>query len=196
MAKHRRPSRATKALIAGGAATILLAAGGGTFARWYDESSIVANSTFSSGTLTIDAAAGTWTDANGAVITNPGSYLMVPGTSLTYTTTLDVVIVGAGMTGVVTTNFAGIVGTSELGEALQVGLTLDDQNMTVQDTQAASTELTQSGTHTVVMTVTFPEKRADGTNWGTFAQTSTADLSAFSFAISQGTAAPAPSPTV
>ncbi len=186
MAEIRRSSRTTKALVAGATAALLLGAGGGTFARWQDESPVLeANRTFTSGTLTIDAAAGTWTDASGAAVLDPTAYLMIPGTKLIYTTTVDVGLTGAGIKGLVETDFKGIVGTTELAQALKVGITFDGEDMTVEATEATSRTLTQSGTHQLVMTVTFPATRADGTSWGTFAQGKTADLTAISIELVQ-----------
>lgn len=191
MAETRHSSRTAKALVAGATAALLLAAGGGTFARWHDESPVLAqNRTFTSGELQVQADPGTWTDAQGATVIDPTAYLMIPGTTLTYTTTVRVTLDGEGIGGVLGTNFSGIAGTTELAKALQVGLTLDGVDMTVQGTQATSTVLTQSGTHTLVMTVAFPGNRADGTDWGTFAQDSTADLTAFSISLMQATPAP------
>jgi alternate signal-mediated exported protein len=186
MAEIRRSSRATKALVAGAAAALLLAAGGGTFARWQDEAPVLEqNRQLTSGTLTIDAGTGTWTDAAGMAVLDPTAHLMIPGTTLTYTTTVNVGITGQGLTGLVETNFSGIAGITELAQALTVGVTFDGEDMTVEATEATSRTLTQSGTHTLVMTVTFPETRADGSNWGTYAQGSTADLTAFSIELVQ-----------
>jgi alternate signal-mediated exported protein len=187
MAQLRRSSRTTKALVAGAVAALLLAGGGGTFARWQDQAPVLEQDrSFVSGALTIDAKPGTWTDEQGAVVADPTAYVMVPGTTLTYQTTLDVVLQGEGITGTVATDFSGIAGTTDLAQALTVGLTFDGTDMTVQGTEATSPVLNASGTHAVVMTVAFPETRADGTNWGTFAQDGTADLTAFSFSLTQG----------
>jgi alternate signal-mediated exported protein len=182
----RRSSRTTKALVAGAAAALLLAGGGGTFARWQDEAAVpAANETFTSGTLTIAADPGAWTDESGAVVLDPTAYLMVPSTTLTYRTTVSVGLTGEGLKGLVETDFSGIAGTTELSQALQVGITFDGEDMAVEATEATSRTLTQSGTHTLVMTVTFPETRPDGSPWGTFAQGSTADLTAFSIELVQ-----------
>jgi alternate signal-mediated exported protein len=187
MAEIRRSSRTTKALVAGAAAALLLVAGGGTFARWHAETPVLAQDRqFTSGELKVVANAGTWTDAQGATIGDPTAYLMAPGTTLTYTTTVGVTLDGAGMTGVLTTDFSGIAGTTALAEVLQVEVTLDGADMTAQGTVAWSRTLDKSGTHTLVMTVTFPKNRADGTDWGAFAQDSAANLTAFSISLTQG----------
>ncbi|WP_129782749.1 alternate-type signal peptide domain-containing protein [Promicromonospora panici] len=186
MAETRRSSRATKALVAAAVAGLLLAAGGGTFARWYDAAP-VPQQTFTSGTLTIDAATGTWTDSGGTAVANPTAHLIIPGTTLTYTTTVDVKVEGAGLTGLLTTDFSGIAGTTELASVLQVGLTLDGVAIPVEGS-GTSTKVTASKTYTLVLTVKFPGQRADGSSWGTYAQGSTADLTAFKLSLTQAAA--------
>jgi alternate signal-mediated exported protein len=185
MAEKRRSSRATKALVAGAAAALLLAAGGGTFARWYDETP-VPEQNFTSGTLTIDAAPGTWKDAENVVVANPATHLIIPGTTLTYTTTVDVTVEGVGLTGLLTTDFSGIGGTTELAQALQLGLKLDGTDIPIEGDVA--TRAVISGTYPLVMTVEFPEQRPDGSDWGTYAQGGTVNLTAFSLSLTQAAA--------
>lgn len=193
MAQTRRSNRVTTALVAGAAAALLLTAGSGTFARWHDSTPIEQDRQLVAGTLAIaGGGSGTWTDERGVVVTDPGAYLMSPGTTLTYTSTVDVTLAGEGLTGVVTTDFAGVVGEGELAQALEVGFTFDGAPVPVEGTQVSGPVLTTSGTHDVALTVAFPATRPDGTDWGTFAQGATADLTAVSLSLTQGAKAPAP----
>lgn len=77
-----------KGSIAGAAGVALLLGGAGTFALWNDTAA-VAGGTITAGTLTVDAATGTWTDQVGA-IEDLDEYLIVPGDTLTYKTVLTV----------------------------------------------------------------------------------------------------------
>ncbi len=193
MAQTRRTTRGTKALVAGAAAALLLTAGSGTFARWHDSTPIEQDRALAAGTLAIAGGdGGTWTDERGVVVPDPGAYLMSPGTTLTYASTVTVTLAGEGLTGVVTTDFAGLAGGGELAQALEVGVTFDGEPVPVQGTQASGPALTATGVHDVVLTVAFPATRPDGSDWGTFAQGATADLTAVSLSLTQGAKAPAP----
>jgi alternate signal-mediated exported protein len=192
MAETRRSPRATKALVAGAAAALLLAAGGGTFARWHDDTQIQQDRGLASGTLTISGGEdGTWTDERGVVVADPTAYLLIPGTTLTYQDTVDVVLQGEGITGSVTSDFSGITGAGELAGALQVGFTFDGESVPVEGATVTGPVLTQSGTHTVKITVAFPGTRANGDDWGTQAQGDVANLTAFTLSLTQGAKAPA-----
>jgi alternate signal-mediated exported protein len=85
-------NKAMKGAIAAGAAGILLLGGVGTFALWQDEQNIDAG-TISTGKLSMTAAPGTWKDSEtGSEFgTNDiSAFDIVPGDSLTYTTTVTV----------------------------------------------------------------------------------------------------------
>jgi alternate signal-mediated exported protein len=79
-----------KGAIAAGAAGILLLGGAGTFATWSDSKDIDAG-TVSTGQLSLTAAPGSWKKTGSqTVIPNISAYQIVPGDSLTYTTTVTV----------------------------------------------------------------------------------------------------------
>lgn len=197
MAENRRPSRTTKVALAGTAAAVLLAGGGGTFANWYDDQRIFeGDQTITSGQLTIQKGTDAWQDGTGKKLsaTELAGYKMVPGTKLTYTAELDITV--EGLTAAVTTDFRGLTAAGgELVDVLQVGATLDDEPLAVADGEAVSIPFTEQGTseHQLVVTVEFPENAPGGGTWGTTAQGETANLQAFKVALTQ--AAPQSTPT-
>ena len=93
------------AAIAVGAA--LLLGGGGTLASW-NASDTGAPGTVIAGDLNVAAAAGTWTDRNGATI-DISTYKVVPGDKLTYTQALTVTLTGDKMAANVTATGTGAV---------------------------------------------------------------------------------------
>ncbi|TQJ60002.1 alternate signal-mediated exported protein [Arthrobacter sp. SLBN-83] len=83
------------AAIAVGAA--LLLGGGGTLANW-NASASATPGTIVAGDLNVENLVnGTWTDRNGAVITNIANYTVVPGDKLTFTQDLKVTLHGTKM---------------------------------------------------------------------------------------------------
>ncbi|GAA4415189.1 hypothetical protein GCM10023169_01280 [Georgenia halophila] len=192
MTRTSRPtSRRTKALVAGGAAVLLLAGAGGSFARWSDSTG-VDSASFASGDLGITQSGGTWTDQLGVTVADPANYLMVPGTTLTYNGTLDVVVEGENLEAAITTDFTDVTSSTELAQALEVDMTIDGTDMTVVGAEATSTPIISSGQHPLVITVAFPQTREDGTDWGTYAQDGVLDLTAFDVSLTQDTAATQP----
>lgn len=90
---------ATKALVAGGLGVVLLAGAGGTFALWNAEET-TATGTITDGELSLTVDAGTWTD-NGAPI-DPANFRMVPGDTVTFSTTVTPTIVGDNLVATLT----------------------------------------------------------------------------------------------
>jgi spore coat-associated protein N len=95
-------NKATKGAIAAGAAGILLLGGAGTFALWSDTDNVNAG-TVSTGVLnlTLDSADNAkWTEtATPNTEINLATFEIVPGDSLTYTTTVSVTATGDNLTG-------------------------------------------------------------------------------------------------
>lgn len=92
-------NKATKGALAAGAAGILLMAGAGTLAVWQDDASITGG-TVSTGDLDLAVAAGTWTQtATPDTAINITSFKIVPGDSLTYTTTVTAEATGDNLHG-------------------------------------------------------------------------------------------------
>ncbi|MFC4553971.1 alternate-type signal peptide domain-containing protein [Georgenia faecalis] len=117
--------KATKAIAAGAVAVALLAAGGGSFASWYDDE-VISGGTISSGTLALEAAGGAWTDTAGNVV-DLATYQMIPGSVLTYTDTITITAEGNGLTGELRTNLPELTADADAAEllaALDVTLTV------------------------------------------------------------------------
>lgn len=89
-------NKLTRASIASAAAVALLLGGASTLASWNDSANIAAG-TISAGNLDISSADnGTWT-ANGSPV-DINNYLVIPGTTLTYTKTVNVIANGDNLT--------------------------------------------------------------------------------------------------
>lgn len=94
-------NKATKGAIAAGAAGILLLGGAGTFALWEDTDSIDP-AAISTGVLTLGVGSGTWHDAtvgSPVAITNIANFDIVPGDTITYTTTATITAEGDNLDG-------------------------------------------------------------------------------------------------
>lgn len=191
-ASPARPApRRVKGVVAGGAAVLLLAGGGASFAGWSDQADI-GGADFTSGKLTIagDEDGGVWTDQRGAVVpaADLDAYLLVPGATLTYRESLDVVVDGANLAAAITTDFAGLTaGADDLTDALDVDLTIDGTPMAVDGTRATTALPVTTDTYDLVITVAFPWANPDDANgdWGTTAQGQHADLTAFDVTLTQ-----------
>jgi len=81
-----------KGSIAGGAGVALLLGGAGTFALWNDNATIMGG-TITAGDLDVSTAEGVWADQFGT-IASIDEYLIVPGDTLTYKTTVTVEATG------------------------------------------------------------------------------------------------------
>lgn len=82
-----RNRRTGRAVLAGVVAAGLLAAGGGTFAKWSDEAAAVGSTGISTGSLSLENVSGpTWTFADGEAY-DPATDRIVPGDTLQFTTT-------------------------------------------------------------------------------------------------------------
>jgi len=101
-AQAGRRRRTGKAALAGVVAVGLLAAGGGTFSKWYDEEAI-ASDTLSSGELSLDAlSSSAWTDLSDNAEIDPASFRLVPGDTVRYTAVTTVHAQGDNLAGVMT----------------------------------------------------------------------------------------------
>lgn len=88
-----RSTAAWKAAAAAGTGIVLLGAGGVTFAEWSDAEQSATGTEITSGALRLDSGTGTWTNAASTDVTaavEAGTYLIVPGDTLTYAETLTV----------------------------------------------------------------------------------------------------------
>lgn len=80
-----RNRRTGRAVLAGVVAAGLLAAGGGTFAKWSDSEDI-AGSTVRAGELSLGAPSATQWEVNGEPIADISSFRAVPGDTVSFTT--------------------------------------------------------------------------------------------------------------
>ena len=99
-----------KGSIAGAAGVALLLGGAGTFALWNDTAA-VAGADITAGTLTVDAADGTWADQYGEI--DIASYLIVPGDTLTYESVITVDAQGDNIKAKLSVDNASIVSSDD-----------------------------------------------------------------------------------
>ena len=97
-AKAGRNRRAGKAVLAGAVAVGLLAAGGGTFAKWSEEQAIASADSITAGELSMKNTTVSWTDGAGKDI-NPAVYKIVPGDTVQLHASTTVIAEGANLQG-------------------------------------------------------------------------------------------------
>ncbi|MGX9900225.1 alternate-type signal peptide domain-containing protein [Arthrobacter sp. SA17] len=160
-------NKATKGAIAAGAAGILLAGGASTFALWEDSTSFDP-AAISTGELAMTVGSGTWTDvtsgAPGSTI-NIGTFNIVPGDTLKYTTAVTVKAQGNNLEGELNVNAedalaAAAAGATAITDYFTVGMTTDTaSNPGITDDGTGHIEVINEGTYTVnvVITVAFAE---------------------------------------
>ena len=158
------------AAIAVGAA--LLLGGGGTLASW-NASDAGTPGTVVAGDLNVQAAAGVWTDRNGAPVTI-STYKVVPGDKLTYTQVLNVTLTGNKMAANITATGTGAVDGFTAGNVV-----VTDPVLTIGGNPVSS-PLTTSGT--VTATITFEFK---STTTGRTDVTKTYNFGNVAFALNQ-----------
>lgn len=156
-------NKATKGAIAAGAAGILLLGGAGTFALWEDNESITGG-TVSTGVMTLAVGSGTWAEtATPGTPINIGTFDIVPGDSLTYTTTVTATATGDNLTGELKIEGSSLVTAFNALPAEHVTATVthtavDGGGLLVDDTNANLMTFVESGTpytFNVKITVAF-----------------------------------------
>lgn len=175
-------NKLTKAALATGVATALLIGGGSTLALWNDAVDVGAAGDITTGTLTLDATSGSWSE-------DPDQW--VPGDSFTYTTQVSVVAQGDNLSSELSINPSSITGTPALVDALETTMTVDAvQNGTMtavpgqENVFAVAPADATSGTPveaTVTITVDFPS----GSVSDLVAQGAAAELSALELRLNQ-----------
>ncbi|WP_341359346.1 alternate-type signal peptide domain-containing protein [Georgenia sp. M64] len=173
-------TRTRKAVLAGVAGIALLAAGGGSFATWSDTEDL-GGATITSGHLRVDEASVVWTAGGEEIAID--DYLVIPGSVLTYTATVDVALAGDGLEAELATTLPTAVtaaAEAEADVALAEGLTVE-----VQVNGQDGTTITDSGEYTVVATITFPTVDDAEAAWGQRAQDATAELADFQITLEQ-----------
>ena len=149
----------TKGAIAAGGAAVLLLGGLGSLAYWND-STALGGSTITSGQLSMTKDAGTWTDENGSI--NPTTFRLVPGDTVTYTTTVTINATGDNLKAKLYADTSGFTSSKTL--ATEPTKTISAKK----SADPAGTDITQSGTslaispaggasaYTVVVTLKLP----------------------------------------
>lgn len=167
------------------AGVVILLAGGGTFARWYDSASISAGSV-ESGELRFDSVGeGVWTDASdGSVITmgagdndggTPEYFDLVPGDTVVYTVPITIQAHGDNLQATLDTNVDELTPYSVLSE-----FTVSDGQ--TNRTSRVVTEADDGETFEATLTVTYPFTPNTPHREG---QNTSVDLSALEISLSQ-----------
>ncbi len=186
-------NKLTKAGIATAAGIALLMGGAGTLAYWNDSANLTGGD-ITAGTLKINTPvpAGTWTSDKTGAIADIASYRIVPGEKLTYTTTVNISVVGNALTTV----------QASLGSAAITAVTATGPQQAANNALAAalgsSAVLTVTGTGvtgtgpytvpsstsslTVSATLSFPNGAAGAENGARAGQV---NLSGFALTLSQ-----------
>jgi alternate signal-mediated exported protein len=184
--RHRR---ACKAALAGVVAVGLLAAGGGTFSKWYDEEAVASGDVLSSGELSLDHLSSGWF-ADGQPI-DVDTFRMVPGDTVTFVSQTRVNAVGDSLTAQLALDPSGIsLATVDPGLAEDLVYAVDVDGL--QDTSAAGgwTVVGEAGGNrndngapvTVTVTIDWP---ADVPADGRAGQNDSVDLGALKLTLAQ-----------
>lgn len=172
------------------AGVVVLLAGGGTFARWYDSAEISGGS-IESGELSFDSVGdGVWTDtSDGSVITmgtgdndgaTPAYFDLVPGDTVQYTVPITIQAHGDNLQATLQANTDAVAPTGALAEfvtvesALREGETVNASRVITEADDGASFE--------AVVTITYPFDAATATQAG---QNLALDLSALEISLDQ-----------
>lgn len=162
-------NRLVSGAVAGAAGIALLLGGAGTFALWNDATTASAG-VVASGTLSIATPSGdgTWTNtsAGGVTTTIPTSRLsshpLVPGDTLTFRQSVDVVADGQGLTALLgidtsTMSFVGSALAAQLGDTLTLNIPGAPANVTRVDAHTYRITGASGTMHlSVVATLGFP----------------------------------------
>ncbi|MFC0681216.1 alternate-type signal peptide domain-containing protein [Lysobacter korlensis] len=153
---------------------VLLLGGGSTFALWNDTETVVPAKTITAGDLSvIPNADGVWRESDGTLI-DPITYRIVPGSTIEFTRTLTVSVVGDGLQAVL--GHSSLTGTGILAPLVTTNLSATSPSAVVD----GSTLRFNAGTATVdvKLTVHFPASATAG-------QRGTLDLGQVTFTLTQ-----------
>jgi alternate signal-mediated exported protein len=140
--------KTTKGALAIGAGVALLLGGAGTLANWSDSKNLGANTTISSGTLTIASKTqGSWGWASGTGTFVPGTSKLVPGDSIKITDVFTVTALGDHLTA--TAAYVSPTLSGALAASLQISTALGSVT-----NKAGNGTVTPTGTTSVSVTST------------------------------------------
>ena len=179
----RKPmSRTVKAAVASGTAVLLLAGVGGTFSRWYDDTS-VGTGDITAGELSLTAGDATYSEASVGAIADIATFNMVPGDVVTVAAQVTPVLVGDNLEATLSADVG--TATGELADFVDTEVSVGG------DVDATLTE-TDSGVEVpVAITITLPLETGgepgdgDDTTDGTQAQNTTLNLADLALSLVQ-----------
>lgn len=172
-------NKATKGAIAAGAAGILLAGGAGTFALWSESGSINAGAV-STGKLDLAVGTGEWSEATAGSISDIADFKMVPGDTLTYTTTVTITAEGDNLSGTLGVNDSTLADVGNIAVSMS---TTPGFNPGLTDAGNGSFTFEAAGTYTIDVEVTVAFDAAAEQQ-----ETATVDPSAISLTLEQNRA--------
>ena len=168
-------NKLTKGAIATAAAVILLMGGAGTLASWNSSANAGSSQTITAGALKVTANTdGVW--KSGTTTITPSTFKIVPGDSITYTQTFDLVASGDNLLftlavtpGTIAANSTSTPADVALASALNgsSAFTVAGSNIAT-STTAGTYKVATAGTTTVTvtLTVTFPYASANSSQTG------------------------------
>ncbi|MTB71405.1 alternate-type signal peptide domain-containing protein [Arsenicicoccus sp. MKL-02] len=168
-----RSNRTKKALVAGALGVALLAGGGGTFASWY-ENTTIGSGAVSAGHLNWTVGTAAWTDQTGKTI-DPATFKMVPGDTVTYKTTVTTDLVGTNLKANLALDNSTLTGTMK--DFVTTTTAISKGGTAIANPLTPAT----NGTYDVVVTITLPYAAANGTD----AENTSLDLSAIKLSLTQ-----------
>lgn len=183
-----RSTAAWKAAAAAGIGVVLLGAGGVTFAEWSDAEQSATGTDITSGVLTLDSGVGTWTNAANADVTaavEAGTYLIVPGDTLTYAERLTIQAEGDLLRATVTHTLGDLASdrdSQDLVDHLEANASMSLNGTAVEGTSAAVTARDEVQNLDVAVTIAFDNETAELT-----AQDQTVTLSGLDIRLTQDT---------
>lgn len=173
--ERTRARRIHKAIVAGVLGIGLLAAGGGTFAKWY-ETEQIGSGNITAGRLDMTVASPIWTANGNPTPIDLATFKMVPGDALTYKTNVTPTLEGDNLQALLTVDKATITG--DLAKFLTVDTTVGGLP------NKALTETDSGSAAPVVVTLVLPFTTGDGTGGATGENTSV-DLTSMALTLTQ-----------
>ncbi len=160
-AERPRTHKIRNAAVAGTLGIALLAAGGGTFANWY-ESAEINGGTITAGNLALNTPAGVVWAVNGTTIPTEdlAAFRMVPGDVVTYTATFTPTLVGDNLEATITADSTNVIPAEAVGHVTVSTSLTDAFDATVE----ALTDAHHNDPISVAVTIDMPFAAGTDTN--------------------------------
>ncbi len=172
--ERTRARRIRKAIVAGVLGIGLLAAGGNTFANWYETEQIDSGS-ITAGNLGMTVDAPVWTANGGSTPIDLANFKMVPGDTVTYKANVTPTVVGDNLEAMLTVDEATLTG--DLAAFLVVETTVGGL------ADKALVETDSGSSVPVIVTFNLPFSTGDAN--GTDGEGKTVDLTAMALTLTQ-----------